>query len=101
MHSVGDGSGKEHCVWRSLVLSDGTMVTGDSGGNVQFWDAQLGTRTAAFQVHAADILAMAASPAGDEVFAAGVDPQLALYKRIPGAKGEILSPVKSGLPFCN
>lgn len=46
---AGDGSGKEHCVWRSLVLHDGTMVTGDSGGNVQFWDAQLGTRTAAFQ----------------------------------------------------
>ena len=36
-------------MWRSLVLCDGTMVTGDSGGNVQFWDAQLGTRTAAFQ----------------------------------------------------
>ena len=156
-------------MWRSLVLRDGTMVTGDSGGNVQFWDAQLGTRTAAFQartqplwrkpspkaahpaspaaspaaaaeagtpqrpqplqqqmqhgvgtlrsplhrggpscsvfcmrntvklckhmmeltlqVHAADILAMAASPAGDAVFAAGIDPQLALYKRVPGNKG--------------
>ncbi len=36
-------------MWKSLVLCDGTMVTGDSGGNVQFWDAQLGTRTAAFQ----------------------------------------------------
>ncbi|CAL5222772.1 g5185 [Coccomyxa viridis] len=86
--SIGDGSGKEHCVWKSLVLCDGTMVTGDSGGNVQFWDAQLGTRTAAFQVHAADVLAMAASPAGDAVFAAGIDPQLALYKRVPGNKGK-------------
>lgn len=75
-------------MWRSLVLADGTMVTGDSGGNVQFWDAQLGTRTAAFKVHAADVLAMAASSAGDAVFAAGVDPQLALYKRVPGTKGE-------------
>ena len=37
-------------MWRILVLHDGTMVTGDSGGNVQFWDAQLGTRAAAFQV---------------------------------------------------
>ena len=39
------------------------------------------------QVHAADVLAMAASPAGDAVFAAGIDPQLALYKRVPGNKG--------------
>ena len=70
------------------MLCDGTMVTGDSNGNVQFWDAQLGTRTAAFKVHAADVLALAASPEGDAVFAAGVDPQLALYKRVPGSKGE-------------
>ena len=41
------------------------------------------------QVHAADILAMAASPAGDAVFAAGIDPQLALYKRVPGTKGQL------------
>jgi hypothetical protein len=45
-------------VWKSMVLHDGTMVTGDSGGNVQFWDAQLGTRTAAFQVHAASLMYM-------------------------------------------
>ena len=88
LQPAGDGSGKEHCVWQSLVLCDGTMVTGDSNGNVQFWDAQLGTRTAAFKVHAADVLALAASPVGDAVFAAGVDPQLALYKRVPGSKGK-------------
>ena len=89
LQPAGDGSGKEHCVWQSLVLCDGTMVTGDSNGNVQFWDAQLGTRTAAFKVHAADVLALAASPDGNAVFAAGVDPQLALYKRVPGSKGEL------------
>ena len=43
----------------------------------------------ALQVHAADVLAMAASPAGDAVFAAGIDPQLALYKRVPGSKGAL------------
>ena len=42
---------------------------------------------AALQVHAADVLAMAACPSGDAVFAAGVDPQLALYRRVPGSKG--------------
>ena len=87
LQPAGDGSGKEHCVWQSLVLADGTMVTGDSAGNVQLWDAQLGTRAAAFRVHAADVLALAASPEGDAVFAAGVDVQLALFKRVPGSKG--------------
>ena len=46
----------------------------------------------ASQVHAADVLAMAACPSGDAVFAAGVDPQLALYRRVPGSKGGFSGP---------
>ncbi len=38
---------------------------------------------------------MAASPAGDAVFAAGIDPQLALYKRVPGNKGILSAPMQS------
>lgn len=40
-------------------------------------------------MHAADVLAMAAPPAGDAVFATGIDPQLALYKRVLGNKGQL------------
>ena len=84
---AGDGGGREACVWAALVLADGTMATGDASGAVQLWDASLGTRLAAFRAHAADVLALAASPAGDVLFAAGVDPSLAAFQRVPPQKG--------------
>ena len=31
------------CVWQLLVLPDGTVVSGDSEGAVQFWDGRFGT----------------------------------------------------------
>lgn len=74
------------CVWSLLALPDGTMVTGDSRGFVSFWDAVHGTAVAQFRRHAADVLALAASPDGRSVYAAGVDPQVVLYSRAAGAE---------------
>lgn len=74
-------------MWAALVLRDGTMVSGDAAGGVQFWDARLGTRLAGFKKHAADVLALAAAPDGSAVFAAGVDNQLAVFKLVHGQKG--------------
>lgn len=74
-------------MWAALVLPDGTMVSGDAAGGVQFWDARLGTRLASFHRHAADVLALAAAPEGNAVFAAGVDSQLAAFKLVTGQKG--------------
>ncbi len=34
---------KPPCVWRVLVLPDGTLVSADSDGAVQFWDGRFGT----------------------------------------------------------
>jgi U3 small nucleolar RNA-associated protein 4 len=73
--TAGDGSGAaaaaHAAVWALLVLRDGTVVSGDSGGNVQFWDGRFGTLLASFRQHQADVLALAASPDGEFVFAAG------------------------------
>lgn len=77
--AAGDGSGREHCVWAVAVLADGTMASGDAGGGVALWDARLGTRLAAFSRHRADVLALAASPDGAALFAAGVDSQVELH----------------------
>ncbi|KAK9820486.1 hypothetical protein WJX72_010807 [[Myrmecia] bisecta] len=85
--TTGDGSGAEQCIWAVLVLADGTMVSGDSLGKLQFWDAQFGTLLYAFQQHKADILALAASPEGDLVFASGADVQVALFRRIKEKTG--------------
>jgi len=74
--TVGDGSGKEVCVWSVLVLPDGTVVSGDTSGNTQFWDGQFGTLLHNFQKHSADVLAIAASLDGASVFSAGIDNQV-------------------------
>ncbi|KAL4856387.1 WD repeat-containing protein PCN [Chlorella vulgaris] len=85
--TTGDGSGaassQQACIWTLLVLRDGTVVSGDSSGNVQFWDGRFGTLLAGFAVHQADVLQLAGSPDGNMVFAAGVDPQVALFHRLP------------------
>lgn len=71
--TAGDGSSaaREGCIWSLLVLPDGTVVSGDSSGNVQIWDGRHGTLLAAFSQHQADVLQLAASPDGATVFATG------------------------------
>ena len=72
----GAGVGSQLCVWSVMVLPDGTMVSGDSTGTLQFWDGQHGTLLQAFSQHKADILAVAASKDGNIVFATGIDVQV-------------------------
>lgn len=68
-------------VWSLLALSDGTLVSGDSLGAVHFWDGAMGALKQSFWVHEADVLALAASAAGDTVFASGVDSKLVCLRR--------------------
>lgn len=89
--TAGDATGSELCVWSLLVLPDGTIVAGDSGGNVTFWDGRFGTLLSRFTQHHADVLQLAAAPDGVTVFAAGVDPRIAVFQRLraqPGSKPE-------------
>ncbi len=73
------------CVWRLLVLPDGTLVSGDSSGAVQFWDGRFGTLLHRTTLHAADVLALAASGDGQRVWAAGVDTRVAMFERVAAA----------------
>ena len=54
------------------------MVSGDSSGSVQLWDGQHGTRLQAFTQHKADVLAVAAAPDGNTLFATGIDVQVGM-----------------------
>ena len=67
----------------SQALPCGTLVSGDSAGRVQFWDGMHGTLLFGFQQHAADVLTLAATPAGDAVFASGVDHQVRMKMSEP------------------
>ncbi|KAH7616913.1 putative WD repeat-containing protein PCN [Nannochloris sp. 'desiccata'] len=86
--TANDGTGNsELCIWSLLVLPDGTIVAGDSCGNVSFYDGQFGTLLGRFTQHHADVLQLAASPDGNTVFAAGVDPKIAVFQKINGGNG--------------
>jgi U3 small nucleolar RNA-associated protein 4 len=87
--TAGDASGKELCVWALLVLPDGTIVSGDSCGGVAFWEGRFGTQIARFAQHDADVLQLAASADGASVFAAGVDPRIAIFRQTQRADGGV------------
>ncbi|XP_058191471.1 WD repeat-containing protein PCN-like [Rhododendron vialii] len=77
--SGGSGSGRDLCIWSLLALRCGTLVSGDSNGNVQFWDSQHGTLLQAQSCHKGEVNALAASPSHNRVFSAGSDGQVILY----------------------
>lgn len=79
----GLGSGPELCIWSLLVLRDGILVSGDSTGSTQFWDAHQGTFLQALTYHKGDVLSLAATPSHHGVFSAGSDGQVISYKFVP------------------
>ncbi len=88
--TLGHGAGPRAtpCVWAVAVLPDGTLVSGDSEGVTSLWDAEHGTLQQAFKAHEADVLALACSPSGDAVFAAGVDSKVAMLARVSPAAAD-------------
>lgn len=50
--------GEHTVVWAVAVLKDRTIVSGDSMGNVKFWDGDMGTQSQSFKCHAADVLCL-------------------------------------------
>jgi U3 small nucleolar RNA-associated protein 4 len=71
-------------VWALDYLADGTIVSGDSLGHVQFWDMRSCTLLQSFDKHKADVLALVASDSdkGPVAYAAGVDNTIAQFKRV-------------------
>lgn len=78
-------------MWAVKILPDGTIVSGDGGGNLQFWDAAHGTLMTSIKQHKADILSLAVNFDGSRIFASGVDSQIAVYQKVDSSQGIILS----------
>jgi WD40 repeat protein len=69
-------------VIRSIaVLRDSTVITGDSRGQVQIWDGNVGVLTASFMQHSADVLCVIASDDESKIFASGIDGKVVCLQR--------------------
>ncbi|ACI65996.1 predicted protein [Phaeodactylum tricornutum CCAP 1055/1] len=76
-------------VWSISILKDGTVVSGDSLGHVQFWDGDSGSLQQTFiqNDEKADVLCMAVSQDEDKVFASGIDSRVVCIERPPMTPG--------------
>ncbi|XP_067392855.1 U3 small nucleolar RNA-associated protein 4 homolog [Emydura macquarii macquarii] len=62
------GSHRLECVvWSVAFLSDGTIVSGDSAGKVQFWDSEKGTLLETHPVSSSAVLCLAVSEKEDSI----------------------------------
>eukprot|EP01035_Chromulina_nebulosa_P035968 gene35968-48385_t len=70
-------------MWCLQVLSGGAfLASGDSRGQLQIWDINLGVLVCTYKQHLGDVLAVAASADGRKVFSSGVDGKVCCVERI-------------------
>lgn len=82
-HITLENYGRESTVvWSLLVLSDMTVVSGDSLGHVQMWDGNVGTLLKSFACHDADVLTLANTFSEDVIFASGVDSKIVSFQAL-------------------
>ncbi|KAJ5574244.1 uncharacterized protein N7459_008671 [Penicillium hispanicum] len=82
------GGPKELLVWSVKCLPDGTIVSGDSAGEIRFWDAKNYSLIQRIQAHLADVLDVAVSSNGDTVISGGADQRTVVYRKTDGEKGD-------------
>ncbi|KAJ5693110.1 hypothetical protein N7462_002533 [Penicillium macrosclerotiorum] len=82
------GGPKEILVWSVKCLPDGTIVSGDSAGEIRFWDAKNYSLVQRVQAHLADVLDVAVSANGDTVISGGADQRTVVYRKKETEKGD-------------
>ncbi|KAJ9301862.1 hypothetical protein DTO271G3_728 [Paecilomyces variotii] len=82
------GGPKEILVWTVKCLPDGTIVSGDSTGEIRFWDAKNYSLIQRLQNHQADVLDVAVSADGETVISGGADQRTVVYRLKEGEKGD-------------
>ena len=75
----GDG-GSETLVWSVKCLPDGSVVSGDSSGELKIWDPKNFSLVQRLQSHQADILDIVTNTAGDTIITGGADRRTTVYK---------------------
>lgn len=72
---------KEVIVWSLQVLSDFTIISGDSRGQVSVWDGKLATHLESHQVLKADVLAVAVNEEENLLMCSGIEPIIRIYAK--------------------
>ena len=70
-------SGNDLSVWCLTTVIGGSLVSGDSNGQVIFWNPNTGTIDEKFLSHQADVLCLATK--GNYLYAAGIDPTVITF----------------------
>jgi U3 small nucleolar RNA-associated protein 4 len=72
--------GNETFVWCLRSLPDGTILSGDSSGELKVWDAQNYSLVQRLKTHQSHIMDITASTAGDMIASVGVDRRTVYYQ---------------------
>lgn len=81
--------GNNSVVWTVKCLADGTILSGDSSGELKIWDAKNYALIQRLKSHQADVLDIAMSASGGMIFSLGVDRRTVSYKPVamhPGSR---------------
>ncbi|XP_033117564.1 U3 small nucleolar RNA-associated protein 4 homolog isoform X2 [Anneissia japonica] len=70
---------RENIVWCVAILTDYTIVSGDSTGRTIFWDGRVGTMLKGYTSHRMDILSLCVTKDEKSVFTTGVDPTIVQF----------------------
>ena len=83
--------GTKSIVWALKCLPDGTILSGDSSGELKIWDAGNFSCTQRLKTHQGDILDIVSNAKGDLIFTVAVDRRTVAYKPMgsqPGKRGQ-------------
>ncbi|RMZ80448.1 hypothetical protein DV737_g3023, partial [Chaetothyriales sp. CBS 132003] len=75
-------------VWTVKCLPDGTVVSGDSAGELKVWDARNLSLVQTLRTHQSDILDIACNASGDRLWTVGIDRRTVSYRlsTVPGVR---------------
>lgn len=80
--------GNETLVWAVKCLPNGTILSGDSAGDLKIWDSSNYSLVQRLHCHEADILDITANASGSTIITGGADRRTVAYKSMSGDKGD-------------
>nr|XP_056718392.1 U3 small nucleolar RNA-associated protein 4 homolog [Euleptes europaea] len=94
------GSHTRECVvWSVAFLSDGTIVSADSSGKVQFWDSEMGTLLQTSVVSNSAVLSLAVSEAEDSIVVGTSEGAVYQFQLLPVKAGSAVHQWVRTKPF--